>query len=69
MGGRGGGEDRSFSSFCKKSLLHSLSHLRSREKILQALLSLSHMGPGRISLCSRGFCFYERFSIPTCSPL
>ena len=42
-GGEGeeGGEERSFSSFCKKSLLHRLSHLRSREKILQAVLSLS----------------------------
>ena len=60
-GGRGGGEDRSFSSFCKKSLLHRLSYLRSREKVLQALLSLSYGSRPDITLFAEFLLLREVF--------
>ena len=60
-GGREGGEDRSFSSFFKKSLLHRLSHLRSREKILQALLSLSYGSRPDITLFAEFLLLREVF--------
>ena len=56
-GGRGG--PRFF--FCKKSLLHRLSHLRSREKILQALLSLSYGSRPDITLFAEFLLLREVF--------
>ena len=60
-GGGGWGEERSFSFFCKKSLLHRLSLLKSREKILQALLSLSYGSKPDITLFAEFLLLREVF--------
>ena len=60
-GGEKGGEERSFSSFYKKSLLHRLSYLRSREKIMQALLSLSYGSRPDITLFAEFLLLREVF--------
>ena len=60
-GGEKGGEGRSFSSFSKKSLLNRLSYLRSREKVLQALLSLSYGSRPDITLFAEFLLLREVF--------
>ena len=61
--GEGGGEGMTevFSSFCKKSPLYRLSHLKSREKILQAPLSLSYGSRPDITLFAEFLLLREVF--------